>query len=102
MFVIKITHVFFFFLNIKWRVVIAGDLEEYEKKDPSGSDEKSNQTEKLDIRRFEKFHIETVKEERLQVQKKTFTKWINSTLEQVKTLYFQLVKINNGSFIQNY
>ena len=35
--------------------------------------------------KFEKSRIEALKEERIKIQKKTFTKWINSFLDKVRS-----------------
>ena len=40
---------------------------------------------------FETTRIEVLKEERSQIQKKTFTKWVNSNLKKKKVMLFCLI-----------
>jgi hypothetical protein len=41
---------------------------------------------------FEKSRIKALQEERLHIQKKTFTKWINSFLQKVRSVQDELEK----------
>jgi spectrin beta len=58
--------------------------ERYQSLDRFGSAERHNQD---GAKEFEKGRIQVLQEERVFIQKKTFTKWCNSFLEKVRPLH---------------
>lgn len=46
-------------------------------------------TQREDLMKFETGRIKALQEERLGIQKKTFTKWMNSFLSKVRDTYFE-------------
>lgn len=45
----------------------------------------------MDIQNFEKGRIKALQDERVYIQKKTFTKWANAFLEKVSDQYTNIV-----------
>lgn len=56
-----------------------------------GAQIQKRMTQREDVLKFEQGRIKALQEERLHIQKKTFTKWINSFLLKVKKIFFFLI-----------
>lgn len=54
--------------------------------------QRTNMAQRDGIHKFENERIKTLQEERLHIQKKTFTKWMNSFLSKVRT-HFLITQI---------